>query len=94
MHFEWSPRKDAANQRKHGVSFEEARSVFFDEEAMVYDDPDHSLVEERFLILGMSHRPRVLLVVHCLRGHEEAIRIISARAATKREHRNYWEHRR
>ena len=94
MRFEWNPAKAAANQRKHGVAFEEARSVFFDEEARVYDDPDHSLVEERFLILGMSLRPRVLVVVHCLRASGEVIRIISARPATKREHRIYWEQRR
>ncbi len=54
MHFEWDPKKAAANKRKHGVSFEEARSVFFDDEAMVYDDPDHSSAEERFVILGLS----------------------------------------
>lgn len=93
MRFEWDPKKAAANQRKHGVSFEEGRSVFFDEEAMVYDDPDHSHDEERFLILGISQRPRVLVVTHCLRDEDEVIRLISARLATKRENRNYWEHR-
>lgn len=94
MRFEWDPRKAAANLRKHGVSFEEARAIFFDDEAMVYDDPDHSLQEQRLLILGMSREPRILVVTHCLRGHDEDIRIISARPATKREIRTYWENRR
>ena len=92
MRFEWDFKKAAANRRKHGVSFEEAQSVFFDDEAMVYDDPDHSSAEERLLILGLSTQPRALIVVHCLR--EEAIRLISARPATKREERSYWEQRR
>ena len=92
MRFDWDPKKAATNRRKHGVSFEEARTVFFDEEAMVYDDPDHSLTEERFLILGLSRQPRALIVVHCHR--EEGIRLISARPATKNEERTYWEQRR
>lgn len=94
MRFEWDSSKAAANLRKHGVSFEEARTVFFDEEAMVYDDPDHSVDEERFLILGISERPRALVVTHCLRDQDEIIRLISARPATKSEERNYWERRR
>ena len=92
MLFDWDPKKAATNRRKHGVSFEEAKTVFFDEEAMVYDDPDHSLTEERFLILGLSRRPRALIVVHCHR--EEGIRLISARPATRNEERTYWEQRR
>ncbi len=94
MRFEWDPKKATANQRKHGVSFEEARTVFFDDEAMVYDDPDHSEGEVRLLILGRSQSPRTLVVVHCLRGRDENIRLISARPATKREERIYWEQRR
>lgn len=94
MRFEWDPKKATANQRKHGVSFEEARTVFFDDEAMVYDDPDHSEGEARLLILGRSRNPRTLVVVHCLRGRDEIIRLISARPATKREERSYWEQRR
>ena len=94
MRFQWDPRKEATNRSKHGISFDEARSVFFDDEAIVYDDPDHSIGEERLLILGMSRVPQLLVVVHCLRGKGDVIRIISARPATKREIRNYWEQRR
>jgi len=87
--FEWDPRKDAENKRKHGVSFEEARSVFADEYALLLDDPDHSAVEERFILLGLSARFRVLVVVHAYRESEDTIRIISARKATRRERQQY-----
>lgn len=83
--FEWDPAKAAANLKKHKVSFEEARSVFFDEFAMQYFDEDHSTSEERFLMLGMSSGAKLLIVCHCEREHGEIIRIISARKATKRE---------
>jgi uncharacterized protein len=70
---------------KHGVSFDEAKSVFFDEHARIIDDPDHSVREERFIVIGMSILAKVIVVCHCLRDHEHVIRIISARRATQRE---------
>ncbi len=82
---EWDPAKAAANIKKHGVSFEEARSVFYDEFAVQFFDGDHSSVEERFLMLGMGTEARLLLVCHCERDAGDTIRIISARNATKRE---------
>ena len=83
--FEWDPAKAAANVKKHQVSFEEARSVFFDEFATQFFDEDHSMNEERFLILGKSSGTKLLIVCHCERENGEIIRIISARKATKRE---------
>ncbi len=83
--FEWDPAKAAANLKKHQVSFEEARSVFFDEFAVQFFDGDHSSDEERFLMLGLSSGAKLLIVCHCEREHGEIIRIISARKATKRE---------
>lgn len=87
--FRWDPRKDALNQEKHGVSFEEAKSVFFDESARLIHDPDHSNDEERFILLGFSSALRMLVVCHCYRDAESTIRIISARKATKSEAKNY-----
>jgi uncharacterized protein len=92
LRFEWDPAKDEANWRKHKVSFQEAESVFIDEHARLLDDPDHSEDEERFILLGLSSRFRVLVVVHTYRGDEEVIRIISARRATKAE-RGYYDAR-
>lgn len=90
LRFEWDSRKAAANLRKHGVSFEEARSVFFDEQARLIDDPDHSEEEEdRFVLLGLSGALRSLLVCHCYRSEGEVIRIISARRATRTEAKFY-----
>ena len=89
LRFEWDPAKDEANWRKHKVSFQEAESVFIDEHARLLDDPDHSEDEERFILLGLSSRFRVLVVVHTYRGDEEVIRIISARRATKAERAYY-----
>lgn len=83
--FEWDPAKAAANLKKHKISFEEARSVFFDEFAIQFFDEDHSSSEERFLMLGMSSGAKLLIVCHCERENGEIIRIISARKATKRE---------
>jgi uncharacterized DUF497 family protein len=83
--FEWDPPKAAANLKKHQVSFDEARSVFYDEFAVQFFDEEHSSDEERFLMLGMSSGAKLLLVCHCEREHGEVIRIISARKATKRE---------
>jgi uncharacterized DUF497 family protein len=83
--FEWDPHKAAANLKKHRVSFEEAKSVFYDEFAVQFFDEDHSSDEERFLMLGKSSGARLLIVCHCERESGEVIRIISARNATKRE---------
>lgn len=91
MHFEWDPAKAALNLRKHRVSFEEAQSVFYDEFAMQFFDDAHSVGEERFIMLGMSHAARVLVVVHCERRAGEIIRIISARKATASEAYYYRE---
>ncbi|WP_353236669.1 BrnT family toxin [Limnohabitans sp.] len=83
--FEWDPPKAAANLKKHQVSFDEARSVFYDEFAVQFFDEEHSSDEDRFLMLGMSSGAKLLLVCHCEREHGEVIRIISARKATQRE---------
>lgn len=83
--FEWDLPKATANLKKHQVSFDEAKSVFYDEFAVQFFDEDHSSNEERFLMLGVSASARLLLVCHCEREHGEVIRIISARKATKRE---------
>jgi uncharacterized DUF497 family protein len=81
--FEWDGAKARSNRRKHGVSFEEAATVFADPLARVFDDPDHLADEARFLLLGVSYAQRVLIVVHVERG--DRLRIISARPATSRE---------
>lgn len=85
IEFEWDSAKATANFRKHGVSFEEAQSIFYDEFAVQFFDEEHSGDEERFLLLGMSTEARLLLVCHCERDAGNIIRIISARKATKRE---------
>jgi uncharacterized DUF497 family protein len=85
IQFEWAPPKAATNLKKHQVSFEEAKSVFYDEFAIQFFDEDHSSAEDRFLMLGLSSEARLLLVCHCEREQGEVIRIISARKATKRE---------
>ena len=82
--------KAAANKKKHGVAFEEAQAVFYDETAIQYDDPDHSDEEDRFLMLGLSAKLRVLMVSHAFRHDERVVRIISARKATKGEESAYW----
>ena len=87
--FEWDENKNRINQSKHKISFEEAESVFYDERALLINDPDHSLEEERFIILGMSIRANLLIVCHCCRSEENIIRIISARKATKTESSYY-----
>ena len=89
LSFEWDEGKNRANQKKHGISFEEAQSVFFDEHALQYDDPDHSGDEDRFLLLGHSLTLRVLVVCHCFRASGSVIRIISARRATSGERAVY-----
>ena len=83
--FEWDPPKASANLKKHNVSFDEAKSVFYDEFAVQFFDEEHSSDEERFLMLGMSSGAKLLIVCHCERENGEVIRIISARKATKRE---------
>ena len=88
--FVWDEKKDRANQRKHRISFAEARTVFYDESAREYSDPDHSESEERFILLGISCRLRVLVVCHCYRESESVIRIISARMAQRSEEETYW----
>jgi uncharacterized DUF497 family protein len=87
--FEWDEAKSRLNLRKHGISFEEAQSVFFDENALEFADPDHSDEEDRFLLLGRSFRLRVLVVCHCMRQSESVIRIVSARKATVKERQVY-----
>lgn len=90
LRFVWDESKNRLNQRKHGVSFEEAKAVFYDENAKQFFDPDHAAAEDRFLMLGMSSRLRVLVVCHCYRERESVIRIISARRANKAEQKQYW----
>ena len=87
--FTWDQAKARANVKKHGVSFDEAQSVFSDEAARLVDDPDHSEDEDRFILLGMSTSPRLLVVVHAYRETGGHIRIISARKATPRERKVY-----
>jgi len=92
MQFEWDARKNAVNRKKHGVGFEEARTVFSDPDALLLEDPDHSVEEERFLLLGTSCHWRLLLVVHCERhpgADELVVRIISSRPATRTEAKQY-----
>ena len=88
IRFEWDPRKARSNERKHGISFEEARSVFFDEQALLLEDPQPLNEEKRFVLLGVSASFRLLVVVHALR-ERDVIRIISARKATRLETREY-----
>jgi uncharacterized protein len=87
--FEWSAAKARSNLNKHGVSFEEAQSAFYDEYALQFDDEVHSDNEERFILLGMSIRSNVVVVCHCERAGGEVIRIISARKATRKERKFY-----
>ncbi|MFN7476348.1 MAG: BrnT family toxin [Burkholderiales bacterium] len=89
--FEWNTTKAITNQKKHGVSFEEARSVFYDEFAIQFFDEESSGHEDRFLMLGLSDNANLLIVCHCERDEGESIRIISARKATKTESKFYFE---
>lgn len=91
--FEWDDAKSESNVRKHGVSFEEASTVFYDPHALLVADDGHSLDEDRFIIVGLSAVARVLTVCHCYRSTNELIRIISARKATKNEESTYWRRR-
>ena len=87
--FEWDGAKSRANKRKHGISFEEARTAFLDENARVVSDPEHSETEDRFVLLGLSISMRVLIVCHCHRQDDDVIRIISARKADRDEINQY-----
>ncbi|MDJ0581812.1 BrnT family toxin [Crocosphaera sp.] len=89
LRFDWDYAKDKINQQKHGVSFEEAKTVFYDDNAIQFWDDYHSNGEERFLLLGRSSKMRMLLIVHCFREEQSIIRIISARKATKKESQEY-----
>ena len=93
IHIEWDQRKEKANAIKQGVSFERARTVFYDEDAIQFFDPDHSDEDDRFILLGLSLKPQILIVCHCLRESEAVVRIISARNAGKDEEREYWKQR-
>lgn len=88
--FDWDENKNKANQKKHGISFEEAKSVFYDEQALEFSDPAHSDDETRFLMVGHSYRFRLLVVCHCYREDDSIIRIISARKLTSKERRTLW----
>jgi len=87
--FLWDTEKDKANQKKHGISFEEAKTVFYDENGRMIHDPDHSEGEKRFILLGMSTKFRMLMVCHCYRDQDSVIRLISARKATRNEEKQY-----
>ena len=89
MNFEWDESKARINQKKHGVSFDEAKTVFDDADALQIFDPDHSESEDRFIMLGMSAVLRILVVCHCYRANDDTIRIISARKATRNECSTY-----
>jgi len=89
IRFEWDQRKDTLNQRKHGVAFFEAQTAFSDENGLVLDDPDHSHEEDRFILLGMSSKLRMLVISHTYRKADAVIRIISARKATRTEQKHY-----
>lgn len=88
LRFEWDEGKNATNKRKHGVSFEEAQTVFYDERGILIEDEDES-DEERFVLLGQSATLRTLVVCHCYRRRDQVIRLISARKATRGERRDY-----
>ena len=93
MKFVWDNRKNKANAKKHNVSFEEALTAFYDEQAVVFFDPDHSTEEDRFILLGISFKLRLLVVCHCFRESETVVRIISARKADIAEESDYWRRR-
>ena len=88
-YFDWDENKNRINLEKHGITFEEASTVFFDERAILFDDPEHSIDEDRFLLLGMSETAKVCIVCHCYRESDTVLRIISARQATRKEEERY-----
>jgi len=89
LRFEWDEKKNQANQRKHGVSFGEAATVFYDPQAVEFYDDEHAEWENRFLLLGVSAKLRILMVCYCIREQGDVLRIISARKATRNEQRDY-----
>lgn len=89
LRFEWDPKKNATNRRKHGVSFEDAQTAFSDDFGRIIADPDHSEDEDRFVLLGLSASLRLLVVCHCYRARGDVIRIISARKADRLESAQY-----
>ncbi len=93
IEFEWDHTKSRENKRKHGISFEEAQTVFLDENAIRFFDPEHSDDEDRFLMLGISFQLRILVVCHCFRADDAVIRIVSARKANRKEQTDYWNWR-
>ena len=94
LRFQWDKLKEKANIKKHGISFDEASAVFYDENALQFFDPDHSESEDRFILLGISFKLRVLVVCHCFRESDTIIRILSARKADGDEEGEYWRNRR
>jgi len=92
LHFDWDDKKSVSNKKKHGISFEEAETVFHDPNARLISDPDHSEDEDRFVLLGLSEHLRILVVCHCYRENDTRIRIISARKAKRKEIETYEEH--
>ena len=93
LKFEWDAKKSKTNSKKHGVSFKEAQTSFYDEYAIQFFDPEHSETEDRFLLLGTSFKSNTLVVSHCFRETETKVRIISARKADKSEEEVYWSTR-
>jgi hypothetical protein len=91
LKFDWDKSKAVLNKKKHGVSFEEAVTIFYDDDALEFHDPDRSESEDRFIMVGLSFKTKILVVSHCLRQSGSLIRIISARKATKQESQRYWE---
>ena len=92
LKFEWDESKNQTNIKKHGISFQEASSVFYDDEALIISDESHSNTEDRFVLIGFSYKFNLLVVCRCYRQNESIIRIISARKATKQERKEYLEH--
>ena len=93
IRFEWDENKNEINKKKHNISFEEAKTVFYDEDALLISDVEHTFDEDRFVLLGFSSSANLLVVCHCCRNSESVIRIISARKATKSESRQYHDRR-
>ena len=89
IRFEWDKRKSRSNEKKHGITFDDAQTVFFDDQALLIEDPDHSTSEDRFLMLGISSSLKLLVVCHCYRDDGDVVRIISARKAVKLERSHY-----
>ncbi len=93
LKFEWDKKKSKSNTNMYGVDFEEAQTVFYDENALQFYDPEHSEDEDRFILLGTSFKSKTLVVCHCFREEETKIRIFSARKADKSEQQVYWSER-